>query len=141
MSLFDTDIIERTMYVRHAYDINIASFNPDLFYKWIWAEKGIDYPPRYPKLEGIPKQLLYDILVDKLGEIPADDFIKWEEVFVKKRSIKYFRRYFKKLIKREYMPNFDVNFDEKDIQVCVSYVPHGGFFNESIQMTIKFHRK
>lgn len=139
MSLFDTDIIEQTMYVRHAYDIIIDSFTPDIFYKWIWAEKRIDYPPRYPKLEGIPKQLLYDILVDKLGEIPADDFFKWQEDIIKKNSKKHFRRYFKKLVKREYMPNFDVNFVEKDIQVCVPYVE--GFFGQSIQMTIKFHRK
>ena len=132
MSLFDTNIIEKTMYVRHAYDINIEFFSPDFFYKWVWTEKGVNYPPRYPKLEGIPHQLLCNIIVDKLGKIPADDFIKWEE----NRSIKHFRRYFKKLIKREYMPNFGVNFDEKAVRV---YVLDEMYFGQ--YMTINFHRK
>lgn len=132
MSLFDTNIIEQTMYVRHAYDIYIEYFSPNFFYKWIWKEKGIEYPPHYSPFDGIPGELLRDILVDKLGEIPADDFIKWEE----NRSIKHFRRYFKKLIKREYMPGFGVNFNGKNIRVCLL---HENFFGQS--MTIIFHRK
>ena len=141
MSLFDTDIIERTMYVRHAYNIDIDWFSPNLFYKWIWKEKGVDYPPRYPMLEGVPKQLLYNILVDKLGDIPADDFFKWREEIIKKNSKKHFRRYFKKLIKREYMSsfgNFCVYLMKEDVRVDL---PYEGVFGESIKMTIYFRRK
>lgn len=138
MSLFDTDIIEQTMYVRHAYDIIIDSFTPDIFYKWIWAEKRIDYPPRYPKLEGIPKQLLYDILVDKLGEIPADDFFKWQDEIVKKNSKKHFRKYFKKLVKREYMSSFSVYLANEDVHVVL---PYAGVFGAHYMMSIIFHRK
>ena len=140
MSLFDTDIIERNICVRQVYDIHIDFFSPDLFYKWIWKEKGVEYPPRYPQVEGVPTQLLRNIFMDKLGEISADDFIKWEEIFVKSGSIKHFRRYFKKLIKREYMSKFTVyfDFDGKNIHVGV---PYEGLFGQFVQMTIKFHRK
>lgn len=137
MSLFDTDIIEQTMYVRHAYDINIASFNPDIFYKWIWKEKGVDYPPRLRTIY-VSQQLLRNILVDKLGDIPADDFIKWQDEIVKNNSKKHFRRYFKKLVKREYMPGFSVYLANEDVHVCLTY--EGGF-GAQYMMSIIFHRK
>ena len=137
MSLFDTDIIERNMYVRHAYDIDIDWFSPDLFYKWIWKEKGVDYPPRYPMLEGPSGQLLYNILVDKLGDIPADDFFKWKEEIIKNNSKKHFRRYLKKLIKREF-GNICVYLMKDDVRVDL---PYEGDFGVHYIMTICFRRK
>lgn len=137
MSLFDTDIIEQTMYVRHAYDINIDSFDPDLFYKWIWKEKGVDYPPRLRTIY-VSQQLLNNILVDKLGDIPADDFIKWQDEIVKKNSKKHFRRYFKKLVKREYMASFSVYLANEEVHVVL---PYAGVFGAHYTMSIIFHRK
>lgn len=137
MSLFDTDIIEQTMYVRHAYDINITSFTPDLFYKWVWKEKGVDYPSRLRTMT-VDSQLLRNILVDKLGNIPADDFIKWQDEIVKKNSKKHFRRYFKKLVKREYMTDFYIYLASESVHVVL---PYKGAFGAHYMMSIIFHRK
>jgi len=137
MSLFDDNLVERTMYVRHAYDIDIDWFSPDLFYKWIWKEKGMDYPPRLRTMV-VSKQLLRNILVDKLGSIPADDFFKWEEEIIKKNSKKHFRRYFKKLVKREYMSSFSVYSANEDVHVDLLYE---GIFGEQYEMSIIFHRR
>ncbi len=130
MGLFDTDIVERDLLVRQTHNIEIEQFSPNFFYKWIWKEKGVEYPLHYSLFDEIPDELLRNILMDKLGEIPADVFIKWEE----DRSAKHFRRYFKKLIKREYMPALCINFDGKDVRVVL----RKGFGH---YMTIIFHRK
>lgn len=136
MSLFDDNLVEQTMYVRHAYDINITSFTPDVFYKWIWKEKGVDYPPRLRTIS-VDYQLLNDILIDKLGDIPADDFIKWQEEIIKMNHKKYFRRYFKKLVKRKYMPSFSVYLAGEEVRVVL---PYAGVFGTRL-MSIIFHRR
>ena len=137
MSVFDENLAETPLCIRDVYDIYIVGFDPRLFYSWIWKEKRVDYPPRY-EFEYVPMQLLYDILIDKLSEISVADFIKWEKEFFSKNSIKYFRRYFGKLIKRKYMPTTTIEYFEKNIQV---HIPFKGDYNTNQRMIITFRGK
>ena len=136
MSLFDADIVEQPLLVRQVYDINIDCFVPDIFYTWVWKEKGIDYPPRF-RTEATSKQVLYDILIDKLGNIPGDMFIKWRNEFVKNKSLRSFRRHFKKLVKREYLPRLTIEASDKN---TVVYIPTDitGVFNYHYKCSIIF---
>ena len=136
MSLFNTDIIEQPIRVGNIFYIDIENFTPNPFYKWVWKEKGVDYPPRYIT-EAISEQRLRDIIIDKLGNILADDFIKWK-IECENNSSRHIHRYFKKIIKREYLSNvaFIFGFLEDYIEITIPTNPIA-----YTRMIIKFIKK
>ena len=135
MSLFDTNLVEKAMYVRHSHNIDIEAFTPILFYKWIWNKRGIRYPG--PSYNPIPGETLLDIFLEILGDIPGDVFESWVSEMKENHSIKHIRRYFKKIVKREYIRELSVELIDDGIGVCITY----GTIWSTRNMKIKFHRK
>lgn len=141
MSLFDENIVERKLIVRNIYDVNVTNFYPGVFYKWIWNEAGIDYPPADPRYgwNGYSEEDLLKVLINKLEEIPADDFIKWRTDFVGYGSIKFFKRFFKKIIKRKHLSTLRVIL--KDRNIIVSVRDNSSFSWECCDTVIVFSKK
>lgn len=149
MSLFDENIVEKKLIIRNIYDVNVTNFYPGVFYKWIWNEAGIDYPPLDPRygMNGYSEEDLMKVLINKLGEIPAEDFIKWKNFLNLKFPkvcdwcdlIKFFRKFFKKIVKRKYLSTLNVILSGDDI--IVSVCDNSGFSWERCDTVIVFSEK
>jgi len=138
MSLFDTDIVERDLLVRQTHNIEIEQFSPMFFYKWIWNDKGIKYPPRYG--EKVKNETLQDTLIARLGDLPGEVFNDWIQEMRSTGSTKHIRRYFKKIIKREYIHGFAAGTTKHPDAVKVS-ITYEGIWGGERSMNIIFNKK
>ena len=138
MSLFDDNLVEKAMQVKHSHSIMITGFTPMLFYKWIWNERGIKY--RGSQNSGdISTTTLEQTLIEMLGDIPGDVFEGWVSELKDHQYCKSMRRYFKKLIKREYFTHgFSCSITNGVVEVSITYE---GLWGLDRGMKIIFYRK
>ena len=137
MSLFDDNLVEKAMQVRYSHDIVVTGFTPMLFYKWIWNEHGLKYHG-YQDTR-IPTGTLEEIFTTMLGDIPGDVFEGWISELKDHQYCKSMRRYFKKLIKREYFTHgFSYGITNDTVEISISY---DGIWGLDRWMKIIFCRK
>lgn len=141
MSLFDDNLVERTMRVRHSHNIVVTGFTPMLFYKWIWNERGLRHHGYYHGYQdtNISIGTLEEIFTTMLGDIPGDVFEGWISELKDHQYCKPMRKYFKKLIKREYFTHgFSYRITNGIVEVSIMYEGIWGLDNG---MKIIFYRK